>query len=57
MSPVRLHGISYPKEAWRIAYAYAGKGKPPDYKFEKQMKKLGVSQGYEVSYPNETSLN
>lgn len=44
MSPVRLHGVSYPKEAWRIAYSYAGKGKPPDSKFEKRMKKLGVSR-------------
>lgn len=44
MSPVRLHGVSYSREAWRVAYSYASKGKPPDAKFEKRMEKLGVSR-------------
>jgi len=44
MSPVRFHGKSYSKKAWRLAYSYAGKGKEPDANFEKRMKKLGVSR-------------
>jgi hypothetical protein len=44
MSPVRVHGKTYSKEVWRLAYSYAGKGKAPDANFEKRMKKLGVSR-------------
>lgn len=44
MPPVKLGELSYSKKAWRIAYSYASKGKPPDSKFEKRMKKCGVSR-------------
>ena len=41
---VKCCGTVYSIEAWRLAYRYIVGNKAPDLRFEKQMKRLGVSR-------------
>jgi hypothetical protein len=41
---VKCCGTVYSIEAWRLAYEYVVNHKLPDKRFEREMKKLGVSR-------------